>query len=290
MIYLGIENQKKQGIIERYCLANNITKVVILTPEKFAFKYDKTISETVYYPQIIEYKFFYRLLQEISQGTLIIINECLRTQNRHDLTYNCIRHYLTQTKHKIIFQYLPIIDTPQDFMTLFDFDTQSRWKREKFDIDLLQESEIVISKRDIAFNFIEITADDKLKSSYQAKKQKLFAEIGIKDPHTLPRNLYLIAGKAKLGHIDPSKQYLGRNNRFKIEAMHKYKQDDYPETPFTVFELPHNFIDYTDFLALSAQDEVDVLATDIKADQWYCKRYQEWKERLDETYTSLFNR
>ncbi len=289
MIYLGIESKKKQGIIERYCLANSIAKVVILTPEKFAFKYDKATSETVYYPQIIEYKFFYRLLQEISHETLIVISECLRTQNRHDLTYNCIRHYLTQTKHQIIFQYLPVIDNQQDFMILFDFDTQSRWKREKFDIDLLQESEIVIAKRDIAFNFIEITANDKLKSYYEAKKQKLFSEIGIKDPHTLPRNLYLIAGKAKIGHIDQSKQCVGRNNRFKIDAMHKYKQDCYPETPFTVFELPHNFIDYTDFLALSAEDEVDVLATDIKADQWYCERYQEWKERLDETYTSLFN-
>lgn len=290
MIYLGFQKDQKPDIIKRYCQDNKISKVVILTPEKFSIQAVSDLSETVYYPQIIEYKFFYRLLQEICNDTLIVINECLRTQNRHDLTYNCIRHYLTQTKHQIIFQYLPIIDNDQDFMILFDFDTQSRWKREKFDIDLLQEAEIVILKREIIFNFIKIVADDKLKLSYETKKQKLFAEIGVKDPHTLPRNLYLVAGKAKLDYIDQSKKCIGRNNRFKVDSMHKYKQDSYPEDRFIVFEFPHNFIDYTDFIALSAQDEVDVLATDIKADQWYCNRYQDWKERLNETYTSLFNR
>ena len=71
--------------------------------------------------EIIQYKFYYRLLQEIGKDTLLVVNECLRMQNRYDLTYNCLRLFLQQTPHALVFQYLPIIDTIADFMVLFDF-------------------------------------------------------------------------------------------------------------------------------------------------------------------------
>ena len=62
-------------------------------------------DEFIEWADIIEYRYYYRLLQEIGSKTLVVVNECLRTQARHDLTYNCMRLFLNQTDHRLIFQY-----------------------------------------------------------------------------------------------------------------------------------------------------------------------------------------
>jgi hypothetical protein len=286
MIFVGFDNTLKQGAITDYCAAHGIEKVFVLSPKKFAFDCPFENHETIDWPDIIEYQYFYRLLQEIGANTLVVINECLRTQNRYDLTYNCIRHFLNQAKHQLIFQWLPFIDDIQDFMALFDFDTRSRWKREKFDIDLLEHCRIAMQPRRIVLNPVAVDTDDALQTTYQREKQKLIDGIGIKDPHTIPRNLYLMSGKARMQRVVMGQHYIGRNDRFKI-GMRTYKEDRYADAPYTVFELPHNFIDFADFLALSQQTELDVLVSDLKVDQWYFNRYRQWTERLNEAYASL---
>jgi hypothetical protein len=296
MIYLGLNNQAKDMHINAYCAAHDIEKVFILSPEKFKFTSSFANTEYIEWADIIMYKFYYRLLQEIGQRSLVVVNECLRTQNRYDLTYNCIRHFLNQTNHQLIFQYLPLIDEQEDFMVLFDFDTRSRWKREKYRADLLAESSIEISPVHLTFNRVEIETPDKLRKDYQKEKQRLIENIGLKDPHTIPRNLYLLSGKAKLQYIEMNKgglfgnhdsYYIGRNNRFKLSNIQTYKEHSYPHVPYTVFEFCHNFIDFSDFAALSQQLEFNVLCADLKVDQWYFQRYQQWTERLMDAYASI---
>jgi hypothetical protein len=88
MIYIGKTIAEKHSIIQNYCTSNNIKKVVVLTPPKLGIGLVGGIEsiETVKYEDIIMYKYFYRLLQEIDGQCLIVVNECMRTQNRHDLT------------------------------------------------------------------------------------------------------------------------------------------------------------------------------------------------------------
>jgi len=284
MIYLGEDAAHKTTIIADYCRSHGITKIVLLTPEKFAFPLPG--ADVVRWEEIIKYKFFYRLLREIDANTLVIVNECLRTQERPCLTYNCIRQYLNQTRHQLVFQYLPLIDTIEDFMILFDFDTQSRWKREAFQPDLLQEATIHTTRVPLDFQVRSIPADQKLQAAYQREKDKLFADIGLKDPHTIPRNLYLLSGKAKLAHVDPERQYIGRNNRFKLPNLRTFKEDAY-SGEHVVFEFCHNFIDFVDFLSLSRQTRVNVLVADLKVDTWYFERYRSWLGRLNDAYAAL---
>lgn len=286
MIFLGFNTDRKCSAINDYCAENSIEKVFILSPKKFYFDCDFYNHEVIEYADIIMYKYFYRLLQEINNTTLVVINECLRTQNRYDLTYNCIRNFLNQTPHKLIFQYLPIIDDMQDFMILFDFDTRSRWKRERFDIDLLEHCKLEVDPHLVMLNQVVAQTDDKLKADYQKEKARLINAIGIKDPHTIPRNLYLMSGKAKMQKVEMGRHYIGRNNRFKVDTMVTYKEHEYKNN-CTVFEFPHNFIDFADFLALSKQAQFDVLTTDLKVDQWYFERYQQWAKRLADGYASL---
>ena len=139
MIHIGYSNNQKIDIIKKYINDNGVNKTVVISPIKFPF-IKPFESDDIEYLHLIDYPIFYRLLQEINPNTLIVLNECLRTQDRNCLHYNCIRHFLNQTSHQLIFNQLPIIDTQEDFMILFDFDTQSRWKRTKFNLELIKKN------------------------------------------------------------------------------------------------------------------------------------------------------
>lgn len=286
MIYLGLDGGDKDSRVSGYCAAHGIEKVVVLSPAKFRFPCSFPNHEQVEYAEIIEYKFFYRLVQEIDHKTLVVVNECLRTQNRYDLTYNCIRHFLNQTRHQLVFQYLPLIDEIQDFMILFDWDTRSQWKREKFRGDLLCETQVEARPRVPVFHSTIVDTSSQIKAQYEREKEKLIANIGLKDPHTIPRNLYLLGGKAKLLAAGDG-PLVGRNNRFKLPRMRTYKEPDYAEAPYTVFEFCHNFIDFADFMTLAEQSDFTVLTADLKVDHWYLARYQQWAERITNAYASL---
>lgn len=286
MICLGYNNEEKKTTIDKYCEDHNIDKIYLFSPKRFQVECSHPLHEVIEWSDIIMYKYYYRLLQEIDGNSLIVINECLRTQNRHDLTYNCLRLYLQQAGYQIIFQYLPIIDTIDDFMVLFDFDTKSRWKREKFHRGLLKECQLNIRLADLSLTAIDINVDDKTRTAYNKKKRQLIDGIGLKDPHTIPRNLLLVGGKIKLEHIDTELQYVGRNKRFKLPNMQTYRETENPGL-YTVFEFCHNFIDFLDFLSVSRETTIDVMVADLKVDQWYFQRYRELVERIHETYSIL---
>lgn len=286
MIYLGGTPAQKQAAIADYCQRQGITHVVMLSPAKFAFA--APVTETVDWPEIIMYRTFYRLLQSIGPESLVIVNECLRTQNRYDLTYNCIRHFLHQAGHQLIFQWLPLIDTLEDFMILFDFDTRSQWKRERFNEELLSECTLHVAPRIPEFRAIPCATDARLRIAYQREKTRLFDGIGHKDPHTIPRNLYLMSGKARMQAVDAfGGWHIGRNNRFKMDRWQTYKENAYPYSPYTVFEFPHNFVDFADFMALSQQTDCAALVADLPVDRWYFTRYQQWRGRIADGYASL---
>ena len=288
MIALGYTADEKRAEVARYCASHGVRKAFVLSPLAFRTAFSPGVEvDYVDWPEIIQYTFFYRLLQEIGKDTLVVVDECLRTQDRNCLTYNCIRHFLNQAGHQLVFQYLPAIDTVDDFMTLFDFDTRSRWKREKFSPALLSECQIETRAARIELREVGVETDDKTRAAYAKEKRKLIDGIGLKDPHTIPRNLYLMSGKARRARVDAALQYVGRNNRFALDNMQTYKEDSYARAPYTVFELPHNFIDFADFLSLSRQTALDVLVADLKVDRWYFDRYTAWAGRVRDAYAAI---
>jgi len=286
MIRLGFTESEKDSEITRYCKENQIRKVFILSHGTSQLPCSFAGHEHIEYSQVIQYKYYYRLLQEIDDSSLIVVNECLRTQNRNDLTYNCIRNYLNQTRHRIVFQYLPIIDTLDDFMILFDLDTRSRWKRDKWRESMRGEIDIVSKRIDVRLDRIYVETDNQTRVAYQREKKRIISGIGLRDPHTIPRNLHLISGKAKLRVVESSRQYVGRNNRFKIPSMHTFKDDSFPDI-CTIFEYCHNFISFEDFLAKSGQSNIPVLVTDLKVDEWYHERYVALSKRIRDAYTAI---
>jgi len=167
---------------------------------------------------------------------------------------------------------------------LFDFDTRSRWKREKVDGELLREVTLRVVAVPVELHPVHVPIDAKTAAAYARERAKLFAEVRgdvDKDPHVIPRNLLLISGKAKLQHMDHGHRYVGRNNRYKLPGLETYREAVGPG-PRVVFELCHNFLDFADLLTVSRQHAVDVLVADTKADRWYFDRFIAWTERLFE--------
>lgn len=295
MIYLGYSADQKRAIIAEYCRCNDIRSTVVIAPDQFPLVVDG--ADQVRFADVIMYVTFYRLLQEIDSRTLIVISDPLRTQNRYDLSYNCIRNFLNQTGHQLVFSHLPQIDEPDDFMVLFDFATRSRWKRHKFDIDLILDNvPVYVQPVPLDFRRVDVPTSAATKVKYAKERDKLFANLGAKDPHTLPRNLYLIGGKDKLAYIDAQAQpslfgdgqpcrYVARNGRLKRDSIVTYT--DVTPGCYTVVEFPHRFIDFADFAQSAGQAQFDVLVADLKVDRWYFDRYTEWKDRIHATYASL---
>lgn len=287
MICIGYSNDDKKNIIEEYIRDNKIKKVFFLSSVKFFFKMDSNVDiEWVKWEDIIQYVFFYRLLQEIDKDVLIVINECLRTQNRNDLTYNCIKHYLHKTTHRVIFQYLPIIENIIDFFILFDFDTRSQWRKHSDFALLSKQNDIRINPIPIKLNKIEILTTESIQKEYAIEKEKLFENIRLSSPDIIPRRLYQIGGKLKFEAIKEG-FYVGRNNRFKIKKFDTFKSNELLGNDYTIFEIAHNFIDFIDFIFLARQSQFNMMVSDLKIDSWYFNRYQDWIRRVENVYSNI---
>lgn len=293
MIYIGYNDDEKRSIINEYVAANGIEKLVIISADAFPLLIDG--ADQVNYSDVIMYVTFYRLLQEITPRTLVVLNEVMRTQNRYDLSYNCIRNFLNLTTHQVIFQQLPQIDARDDFMILFDFETRSRWKRRKFDADLIAgETQVHIKRLPVGFERVDVPTSDSTREKYKRERERLFANLGSKDPHTMPRNLYLIGGEDKRRYIDAQSLplfgrqacYVARNKRLGRDCIVTYDAVDSGQE-YTIVELPHRFIDFSDFIRRTWQAKSRVLVADLKVDEWYFNRYTEWAGRIHDTYASL---
>jgi hypothetical protein len=294
MIFIGCADEEKINQVSRYVGEHGIQKTVVISADDFPLVVPG--ANQVKYCDVIMYVTFYRLLQEITPDTLIVINECLRTQNRYDLSYNCIRNFLNLTGHQIIFQQLPQIDMAEDFMILFDFDTRSRWKRRGFDPFLIRgETRVQVSALPIGFERVDVPTSEKTKEKYKQDRERLFSELGSRDPHTLPRNLYMIGGHDKQAWIDVQQLplfvnneqlYVARNQRLGRSNIVTYA-DVVPGGRYTIVDLPHRFIDYADFVQRTGQAISRVLVADLPVDGWYFNRYQDWSMRIHDTYASL---
>jgi hypothetical protein len=282
MIGIGFDKARKVQTVRAYVDEHGLTHVVVLSPARIPLEFEG--ADQVKCTDIIKYTTYYPLLQAINPSTLVVVHECLRTQDRNDLTYNCIRHFLAQTDHVLVFQARPLIDTIDDFATLFDFVTKSRWKRTPFAELPLDEATIVIEPKTYAIEATLVEADAKTKARYTKDKRKRFDDIGLRDPHTIPRNLHLLGGKVRASAMRSGRTYVARNARIKSPQIVTYRNVC---GPAAALDFPHRFIDWSDFLTLSGQTKVEAVVTDLKVDQWYLERFQAWCQRVNDAQATL---
>lgn len=284
VIRIGLNQREKQKEIDQYLAQHEIKKVYCFYFKKFPYKYKADCEiEYIEYADIEMYKYFYRLLEEIDDKILIIMDECMRTQNRSELIYNCAHHYLNQTPHRIIFEFFPIIESKDDFMILLDFENKGKYKGKSFDYAFLHAEDIKIKPFKVRLEIINVEITDKDRERYEQKRDQLFDNLGEKDPDTVPRALQLFAGDLKKKAIEPDELYVARNKRFKLANVKTYdeitKQGDY-----IVIDTHYRRLNFNDFLKTTRMSRIRYLATTLPIDNVIIREFSEWKARLDAIY------
>jgi hypothetical protein len=284
MITIGMDEPRKLAKVAAYVAEHRITNVVVLYPERFPLAVPG--AELVEYREIIMYRTYYRLLQEIGPRTLVVVHECMRTTDRGDLTYNCIRHFLAQTPHVLVFQALPMIEAIDDFAVLFDFATKSRWKHLPFAELPIQEARIELERRTYAILPTHVPADPKTAAKYAATKRAMIDGIGHRDPHTIPRNLHMVGAKLRAAAVPSGSSCVGRAQRDVAGRLATYAAQIFDQ-PCVVLDFPHRYLDWCDFVALSGQSEIEAIVSDLRADQWYLERFSAWCQRVNDGQAAL---
>ena len=194
-IYIGEFDKAK--IINEYISNNKIDKVYIIGDD---ISIDFENKENIKFSDTIMYKYFYRLLQEINKDSLIVLNECLKKQNRYDLTYNCIRRYMLQTDHRLIFNYFPIIKEQEDFMILYDMLQNNPFLKEPYKY-ITEFENVEVGKVVFEVNKTDVVLPDECETEYESEKENLIGKVN-KDPDIIPRGLLRFSEKKKPKNYD----------------------------------------------------------------------------------------
>lgn len=189
-IYIGEHDKSK--IVNEYLADNDIEKVYIIGDD---LDIDFGNKEHIKFADTIMYKYFYRLLQEINKKSLIILNECLKKQNRYDLTYNCIRRYVLQTDHRLIFNYYPLIKSQEDFMTLYDMLQNNPFLKEPYKY-ITKFENVEVGNVVFEVNKTDIVLPSECEAEYEEEKESLIKRVN-KDPDIIPRGLLRFSEKKK---------------------------------------------------------------------------------------------
>ena len=277
MIVLGADEAQKRAIVAQRAQGK---RVFYCGP---AVAPGDSAGDRIRYDDATKYVHFYRWLQEIGPGSVLVLDEPMHDTERSSLPLNCLRHYTGKAPETIVFSYLPMVEDREDFMILFDLATKSRWRQSKLDDAPLHETQIVsLGPRRIHFSARELPVDEQTASRVAACKRKLIDGIGSTDPHTIPRRLYQETGMVRFAAVTGTDTPLvGRNNRFKLTHLMSFREAD--ARPRTVFELCHEHAVFNSWLARTRQEDVEVLVADARVDRWYFDRYVAWSGRLTAT-------
>jgi len=285
MIRIGLKERSKKLLINQYLKENpHIDKIYCFYFEEFPIKLNLDISiEYIEFEETIMYRTFYPLLERIDKNTLLIFNECMRTQNRSDLHYNCMHHYINQCGHKIVFEYFPIIETRDDFMILLDFENKGKYRGKPFEYSYLKDEDVLMKPYKFNLETQIIKTTDAQKEDYKKEKESLFDNIGMKDPNTIPRNLQLYAGNFKKQMIENGKFYIARNKRFKAKNVFTYKEAE-KGIDYIVLDFHYRRLNFNDFLKKTEMTTIPYIFTDLSIDDIMIKEFVQWKARLEAVY------
>lgn len=283
MIRIGFGVRQKQDIVNDYVGKHNIKQIIVLNTNQHDIRYNFSLDvEYVEYNEWEMYRTFYPLIEKIDKDTLVVVDEVYRTTNVQDLKYNCATVFLNQTEHRIIFSTFPFINDKDDFRILMKFEKANKHV-DKFDYSILKEEDILVNPKRVKMDIINVPTTNKQKSQYEKRKERLFDNLGNKDPNTIPRNLQLLAGDFKKPLIEDDKLYIARNQRFKRDNVYSYnnyiKSKDY-----IVIDTHYSRVQFIDFLIDNKITTVKYLATDLSIDRYIIDDFTKWKARLDAFY------
>ena len=271
-INIGFNRKQKEEAIGMYTAEHpEIKHIIVFYPDKW--EHLGIEAEYIPYSEIIMYRTFYPLLEKIDSTYLLVYDECMRTKNRNDLTYNCAHKYNNQTEHVMVFEFFPFIEEPEEFMILADMIDHVRMKGRHYDGSVLDEIPTVSAGHDIKLDRMDVAIPDGAAEKYEREKTKLFENIGKKDPDTVPNALEIFVGKWKKPDFEG--EYVARNKRYKADNVSTFAEHK-PRKEAVLIDLPLRRRDFNDFVKLSGCKEMKFMHTGLGVDNFLFDRYSAW--------------
>ena len=285
MIRIGLNEEQKRYEIKKYVEKSGVKNVIVFSPEKMFMELpelDIPIRQ-IEYKDIEMYITFYKLLEEIDDSYLLVANELMRDRKRSCLIHNCYAKYTNQTSHRMVFNYFPIIENKDDIMILIDFSNSQQHKGFGLSSINLKEYDIQCIRKNIRLSVTDILLPQGAENEYKAEKERLFNELGNKDPDTIPRNLHVWTGKFKKAFLENSKTYIARNKRFNKTNVEVYK-NAVPGKNYTIVDMPCRRLEFNDFLRATGQEELRYLSAGLGVDKVYIAELEEWIKEVEYIY------
>lgn len=280
MIRIGFSAEDKQNLIYQYLDEHHeVHHVIVFQPEQYDLPGP---FEKCTWADITRQERYQQLLDKIDDGCLIVVSELLRSKDRSDPTYRCLQEYLIRTAHRIIFQYYPVIDAPEDLLILADMDCPEKYEGRSLTPTIMRELHVRGYDRRPSIQIDDVPVPDGALAAYIKERDALFAYLGNADPDVVPRNLHLWCGQYKRPLLQPDKLYLARDQRFKLPNVATYK--DARDAGRISIDLPYRRIELNDYLCLSGADRIEFLATPFEVDHYYASELQRWHDMVGEIY------
>jgi hypothetical protein len=257
------------------------------------------VDRVISVEQSIEYRFFYPMISETDKHTAYFLDEPLKLKNRNDLVYNCIRNIINSAGQVHVFQTVPMLDEQADFMVLFDLVTRSQWKRNKFEWALIREHARVALCDPITpgFDVVEIPSQEKTRRVYAEQRERLFAELGLRDPLTVPSALGLLPIMEKANWVmdramefprESTWLYLRNARADKLLDRGSWCADPAQARAVVFLDFPVKMRTLRDVVAsLPVGCRVVFPVTDLKVDGYYMDIMRRWEADLNELQAGL---
>lgn len=293
LIRIGLNEKQKQNEIMTYVKNNSIKNVIVFSPEKIFMELPEleVPIRQIGYKEIIMYRTFFPLLEEIDKDYLLVANELMRDVNRNCLTYNCYAKYTNQTLHRIVFNFHPIISSSKDIMILVDFDNSQKNKGLGLADISLGGYDIQCVQKKYNLNVLKIPLPEGAVKEYEEEKERLFDSLGNKNPDTIPRNLHIWTGKYKAVFINDTEFYIARNQRFKKPNVSVFKNAE-AGRHYTLLDFPVRQIELNDFLRTTEQENLKYMSTGLNIDNVYTSTFNNWIKEVENIYaeTGIYKR
>lgn len=281
-INIGFDIPAKEQVVRRYVAEHGIEHVIIFYPGLGWKTLEIDDAEYITFAETIRYRTYYPLLQRIDNSYLLVMDECMRVKKRRGLNYNCINYYGNQTSHRLVFEWLPIIDEYDDFMILLDFIDKARWRFKHFDFSCLDEVPVTFMARRYSIFRVNCPIPANGKEQYEAKKRELFENLGDGDPDTIPGELEQFVGKFK-GITDPEITHITHKRKLKGNSVRLLEKSLQPIQGEVIFvDLPFRQKQFNDFLVKTNVSRFGFLHTGLPVDNYFYNRYEGWCNNVNE--------
>lgn len=286
-IYIGFNEEEKADIMKSYASWHYQTLYIHnddLFPNRIAKELPNVRIENHYNCTDLDKET--QLREKAFNKCCLIIDEVLNPNHSYEVVFNRMSYYVKSCDECLIFQYVPCIESINDFL-LFMIQEHTKFGKKSKNIERVLTQDMidelvsnveVIVKKDTEYKaiFEDVILDSKDISDYTDERNKLFAELKPnQDAVKVYNNLNKFVAKQKYNKLQ-------KRALWRAKTGGKTIYGDRTETILPVCEFPLKQKAVADYMCLNDTKTITFWISNTKVDQYNKKVYGEMFDDCNE--------